>query len=244
MTGRVLHLPRFGGKSGRAPDASIEEVEGTVRQHPSPRELGSSRLLRPGASKRGDGGATGLASSAPAARQPTGRLAAWGWTAAPGAVSRAGVQLGRHIPGALAVERRVAGDTLAYALLGELDLATRDLVRDALGEIGDGAPRRLVLDLSGLTFIDASGLHLLLSLAQRCRRAGPVLELVPGPPSVHQTFEITGLANRLPFTGSVDNVALPFAPAVGSRSAPGTRSPRPSFAPQPDRAIGPTPDAA
>jgi anti-anti-sigma factor len=159
-------------------------------------------------------------------------------------VSQAGVQLGRHPPGALAVERRVAGDTLVFALSGELDLATRDLLHDAMGEIGEGTPCRLVLDLSGLTFIDASGLHLLLSLAQRCRKAGPVLELVPGPPSVHEAFEITGLANRLPFTGPAASVAPSLLPAVGSRSATGSRSPRPSRAPQPDRATGPAPDAA
>jgi anti-anti-sigma factor len=148
------------------------------------------------------------------------------------------------VPGALAVERRIAGDMLVFVLLGELDLATRDLLHDALSEIGEEAPRRLVLDLSGLTFIDASGLHLLLSLAQRCRRAGPPLELVPGPSSVHEAFEITGLAKRLPFTGSVQSVALSLAPAVGSRSATGSRRPRPSGAPQPERATGPAPDAA
>jgi anti-anti-sigma factor len=208
------------------------------------RELGPSRSSRPGAHERVDGAETGKASGAPAARRPAGRLAAWGWTAAPGAVSRAGVQLGRHPPGALAVERRVAGNTLVFALSGELDLATRDLVEDALGEIGETAPRRLVLDLSGLTFIDASGLHLLLSLTQRCRRAGPALELVPGPPSVHEAFEITRLADRLPFTDPVSRAALSLAPAVGSRSATGSRRPRPTRAAQPDRATGPAPDAA
>ena len=244
MTGRLLHLPRFGGWSRRAPGARVEVGEGTVRQHLYPRELGSSRLLPPSAGGRVDGGATGEASRATTARRPTGRLAAWGWTAAPGAVARAGVQLGRHVPGALAVERRVAGDTLVFALRGELDLATRDLLHDALGEIDEGPPRRLVLDLSGLTFIDASGLHLLLSLAQRCRRAGPALELVPGPSSVHEAFEITGLANRLPFTGPVDSIALSLAPAVGSRSATGGRSPRPLRPSQPDRPTEPPPDAA
>ena len=211
---------------------------------PAARELRSSRLLRPGAGERVDGSATGDAADAPTARRPAARLAAWGWTAAPGAVSRAGVQLGCHPPGALAVERRVAGDTLVFALSGELDLATRDLLHDAMGEIGEGAPRRLVLDLRGLTFIDASGLHLLLSLARRCRRAGPALELVPGPPSVHEAFEITGLAHRLPFTGPIASVAPSLPPAVGSRSATGSRSPRPSHAPQPDTATGPAPDAA
>ncbi len=134
---------------------------------------------------------------ATAARRPGSRLGGWRWLTGFGAVSRAGVQLGHHPPGALAIERRVVGDTLVFALSGELDLATRDLIHDALGEIGERAPRVLVLDLRGLTFIDASGLHKLLSLAERCREGGPELQIVPGPAPVHEKFETTGLAERL-----------------------------------------------
>jgi len=132
------------------------------------------------------------------------RRAGWrSWTAEPGAVSRAAVQVGHRAPGTLAVQRREMCETIELVLAGELDLATRELVRDALMEVGEPAPQRLVLDLSGLTFIDVSGLHVLLAAAERCRAsAAPTLKLVPGPPPVHEVFEITGLADRLPFTAS------------------------------------------
>jgi anti-anti-sigma factor len=206
---------------------------------PAVRRLRSSRSLRGGAGERVDVPAMGAATGEPAAWRSVGRLAAWRWGAAPGAVSRAGIQVGHHPPGALAIERRVAGDALVFALSGALDLATRDLIHDALSEIDELAPRRLVVDLGGLTFIDASGLHKLLSLTERCREAGPALQLLPGPPPVHEAFETTGLAHRLPFTrpGGEDRVVT--RAASGATIGDRCHGSRPSRARQSD---GPTDD--
>ena len=101
-----------------------------------------------------------------------------GSTAEPGAASRAAVQLGHRKPGELAVQRREAGDTIELVLAGELVQATRELVRDPLVEVRKRAPQRLVLELSGLTLIDVSGLQVLLAAVERCRAPGaPALEL-------------------------------------------------------------------
>jgi len=134
----------------------------------------------------------------------TARLAGWrSWIAEPGAVSTAAVQFGHRAPGALAVHRTETNDTIEIVVVGELDIATREIVRDALVQAGEGAPQRLVIDLSRVTFIDVSGLHLVLAAAEYCRaRGAPALRLVPGPPQVHEVFEITRLAHRLPFVAS------------------------------------------
>ena len=67
----------------------------------------------------------------------------------------------------------VAADDGARRLLlrleGELDLATTARLRTTLGELGEWA---LVLDLSGLTFTDSSGLALLLEVRARALRSG------------------------------------------------------------------------
>jgi anti-sigma B factor antagonist len=115
-------------------------------------------------------------------------------------VSPAGVQIGHHPPGALAVERRFIGDAVVLAVSGELDLATRDLLRSAFAEVGEKPPGRVVIDLRGLEFIDVSGLSLLLWFANKCLRGGGIVELVPAPAPAKDAFEITGLADRLPFT--------------------------------------------
>lgn len=117
-----------------------------------------------------------------------------------------------------AVERRAAADggTL-LACLGEFDLASLPVFEDALcrAEAAGGA---IVLDLSGLRFIDSRGLSMILSLDRRVREAGRQLTIVRGPDAVHRVFEITGLLDRLDF---VDNgAAMNGAPTrAGERPA-------------------------
>jgi anti-anti-sigma factor len=62
-----------------------------------------------------------------------------------------------------------------------------------LGLIADGA-RRVVVDLSGASLIDSSGLGALLSAHLQLREDGGRLELVPGGREVMRGFELTGLA--------------------------------------------------
>jgi anti-sigma B factor antagonist len=90
------------------------------------------------------------------------------------------------------------GETLRITLTGELDLARAAEVEPVLR--GDGARQR-VLDLRELTFMDSSGLRLILSAHAAARRDGTILEIVPGPPSVQRVFQICGVENELRFVG-------------------------------------------
>jgi anti-sigma B factor antagonist len=82
---------------------------------------------------------------------------------------------------------------------GEWDLAaqeaTRRIVRHALAR----QPARLILDLSGLTFIDSSGLHAVIELVKRAGRLKIEFAIIPGPAAVQRIFEICELTARLPF---------------------------------------------
>ncbi|MEA2219579.1 MAG: anti-sigma factor antagonist [Solirubrobacteraceae bacterium] len=88
------------------------------------------------------------------------------------------------------------GDVVRIALAGELDMATtaevEPLLRDAPAE-------RRVLDLSELTFMDSSGLRLILSAHAASRREGWSLTIVPGPPAVQRVFAICGVEDELRF---------------------------------------------
>ena len=96
------------------------------------------------------------------------------------------------------------GGTL-LACIGELDLATIPAFEDALSRAeADG--RAIVLDLSGLDFIDSRGLATILALDRRVRESGGRLTIVRGPDAVNRMFEIAGVLDRLEF---VDNSAGP-----------------------------------
>jgi anti-sigma B factor antagonist len=83
-------------------------------------------------------------------------------------------------------------------LSGELDLATAPQLQHALTEAAAGRTA-LILDLSELTFMDSTGLHLILSARARLAEADCRLVLVPGDHQVQQIFELTGVDRLLEF---------------------------------------------
>ena len=73
---------------------------------------------------------------------------------------------------------------------GEIDIATAPLLRTALTQARDSG-EQVVVDMAGVTFIDSSGLHALLSAASSLNGAAPlVLENVG--PQVERLLEIVG----------------------------------------------------
>jgi anti-anti-sigma factor len=81
---------------------------------------------------------------------------------------------------------------------GELDLSTSPSMGEALlEELNRG--RSVVLDLSGITFIDSTGLNTLVAALRSCEANGGSLALGPNLPSqVTRVLEITGLDALLP----------------------------------------------
>jgi anti-anti-sigma factor len=82
----------------------------------------------------------------------------------------------------------------ALCLAGELDIATVATVRARLREL-DGQP--VVLDLSGLTFTDSTGLALLLEERLRAQRHGMSLRIRGAAGQTLQLLERTGLLRLL-----------------------------------------------
>lgn len=99
---------------------------------------------------------------------------------------------------------------------GDLDVATAGTLLAALNGI-EGA-EHLVLDLRGLTFMDSTGVHLLVELQQRAQRDGFELSLLAPPAPVDKTIQLCGLDETLPFVDTVDAVkSQPDESASGPR---------------------------
>jgi stage II sporulation protein AA (anti-sigma F factor antagonist) len=86
------------------------------------------------------------------------------------------------------------------ALAGELDMGATFTAEPALERAMD-APEleSFTLDLSGVSFIDSTGVGLVLRVASDLQGRGVPLRIVPGPRRVHQVFESAGMADALPF---------------------------------------------
>ena len=58
---------------------------------------------------------------------------------------------------------------------------------------------RVSLDLSALSFIDSVGIGVVIRFAYDLQARMIPLRIIPAPPAVHRVFELTGLADALPF---------------------------------------------
>jgi anti-sigma B factor antagonist len=94
----------------------------------------------------------------------------------------------------------------AETLRSTLDAAIAEILSAALDGMENGA--RLVLDLRGLSFIDSTGLHLLVALDQRAQRDGFQLTLVAPAAPIDRAIQLCGLDHILPFAAPVDAVGI------------------------------------
>ncbi|MEU7836998.1 MULTISPECIES: STAS domain-containing protein [unclassified Nonomuraea] len=87
---------------------------------------------------------------------------------------------------------------------GELDIATTSVLRDHLLDIlretsnGHRKIDEVVMELSGLSFIDAAGLGALVSIQDHARRNAIPLLLSGVPPQIDRLLLITGLNRQFP----------------------------------------------
>jgi anti-sigma B factor antagonist len=101
--------------------------------------------------------------------------------------------------GALAIEFERDGDTVMVSLRGEVDLATATLLQDQLKEaLGCGADR-VIVDLSALSFIDSTGMRVLLEAALGSQEDSTGLYFLRGSTQVERILLVSGVKQRLRF---------------------------------------------
>jgi stage II sporulation protein AA (anti-sigma F factor antagonist) len=87
----------------------------------------------------------------------------------------------------------------AIRLFGELDLATAAEAQRELERAEATDAEAIVLDLSGLTFIDSTGVRLLVAANARSRADANRLSVVRGQQPVQRVLELCGVVELLPF---------------------------------------------
>ncbi len=88
-------------------------------------------------------------------------------------------------------------ETAIVALEGEIDLALAPEAERLIAEAEAREPGKLVIDLREVTFMDSSGLRILLTALRRAEEAGRGFALVKGGDTVNRLLEVTGLTDRL-----------------------------------------------
>jgi anti-anti-sigma factor len=90
---------------------------------------------------------------------------------------------------------------------GEIDLSNAQEVSTAIGSAMGQEARRLVVDLSDITYLDSSGVALLLRLAERLQTRRRQLHLVvPRGSPVRRVLVFTGLPRVIPVEARLEDV--------------------------------------
>lgn len=124
-------------------------------------------------------------------------------------MTSASANVPEELPFDFRISASVQGTTSTIELEGEWDLAQQAASTDAIARVLDRRPACLVLDLSRLSFIDSSGVHIVINAHNRCAEQATHLVIIPGHRAVQRVFEVCGLIERLPFAGH----NLPHSPA-------------------------------
>ncbi len=103
------------------------------------------------------------------------------------------------LPPLFAISAAKKGDAFVICVGGELDLFECPRLESALREAEASQVTRILLDLEGLTFIDAAGLSALVSAWRRSSADGNRLQVTRGRGSVADIFHLTALDKALPF---------------------------------------------
>ena len=104
----------------------------------------------------------------------------------------------------LTIEAVDEPDAYVIRVEGELDLAGASDLESALANAELSRADRIVVDLDGLSFIDATGLGILVAASHRSADNGNRLRMTRGRGEVSRLFRLTMLDLTLPFTDPVE----------------------------------------
>jgi anti-sigma B factor antagonist len=121
---------------------------------------------------------------------------------------------------AIDVDRAGAPEAVRIALRGEIDSATAGDVQTAiLDELRQHRPSRIHLDMAGVTFMDSTGIRVLLLSMADAEQLECELRVEATTPEVYRVLEIVGLLEIFGMTAEETTPATaapaPAAPAGG-----------------------------
>ena len=105
-------------------------------------------------------------------------------------------------PDEFRIESESLPERVTLRPVGELDIASADLLTSALQQADRSGPPLVVLDLAGVTFIDSAGVRCVLQAVAASRANADKLRVAREcSEPVRRLFELVGALDRLPYVG-------------------------------------------
>ncbi|MFY9264725.1 MAG: STAS domain-containing protein [Solirubrobacterales bacterium] len=102
------------------------------------------------------------------------------------------------------VKASVDGDVTTVRVSGELDIATAEMLTETLEAIHVSTGRSLVIDLSAVSFMDSTGLRILIGANRRAGEDGYRLSIVTGDSPAGRVLELSRMDEHMHVIGSLD----------------------------------------
>lgn len=93
----------------------------------------------------------------------------------------------------VSVHTVVHGEQVVVQVAGEIDVYTAASLREKLADLIDADHTDVIVDLTGVTFMDSTGLGVLVGALKKVRGFGGRLQLVIDQEKVIKVFRITAL---------------------------------------------------
>jgi anti-anti-sigma factor len=98
------------------------------------------------------------------------------------------------------IESHQDGDAVRIVVRGEVDLTTGDRLEREILAAEERRPATLTIDLTGVGFLDSTGLQIVLDADVRAREEGRRVLVVAGDSEAARVFTLTSVAERLTVT--------------------------------------------
>jgi anti-sigma B factor antagonist len=108
------------------------------------------------------------------------------------------------------------GTSTVIAPRGELDVLTAAELRTAIGDVIQAGRMHLVLDASGITFMDSTGIGVLVIALRRTRASGGSFAIAGAHGRTLRTLALTGLDRVFSLHDSVEEAQAALTGLVGA----------------------------
>lgn len=111
-------------------------------------------------------------------------------------------------PDSITVNARTHEGAVLVCPTGDVDMSRSPVLRQTLREVQASRPKRLVVDLSGVEYMDSSGLATLVEAMRSSKASSTKLVLCGMNDKVRAIFEIARLHQFFTIVGSVDEAVV------------------------------------
>lgn len=115
----------------------------------------------------------------------------------------------------LSLTSHVVDQGVVVQVGGEVDVFTAPQLREQFAELTRAGHHHLIVDLEGVTFLDSTGLGVLIGALKRVRPHGGSVQVVTTHERIIKVFRITGLTRIFPVHASAEE-AIAFSRAGAS----------------------------